>query len=73
MIQVDEHAPTIWTRMSRAAVQMAETLWFYVNKEEAYPFLSAVGTLFIILGIGQLLSYVNKDSTKKPKARRMKN
>ncbi|PAV90082.1 hypothetical protein WR25_14894 [Diploscapter pachys] len=67
---VDEHAPTIWTRMSRAAVQMAETLWFYVNKEEAYPFLSAVGTLFIILGIGQLLSYVNKDSTKKPKVQK---
>ncbi|KHN80349.1 DnaJ -like protein subfamily C member 16 [Toxocara canis] len=53
----DEFRPSLFTRISRAAMRMGETAWFHLSKEEALPVLSAVGTFLVILLIGYGLNY----------------
>uniref|UniRef100_A0A914ZSF8 J domain-containing protein n=1 Tax=Parascaris univalens TaxID=6257 RepID=A0A914ZSF8_PARUN len=56
---MDEFRPSLFTRISRAAVRMGETAWFHISKEEALPVLSAVGTFLLILLIGYGLNYAS--------------
>ncbi|EGT57322.1 hypothetical protein CAEBREN_28177, partial [Caenorhabditis brenneri] len=68
----DEYGLSIFTRCSRAFWRMWEVVWFHLSNEETYMFLSAVGTLFMIMSIGWLCSYFNEKPSdfkkRKPKA-----
>ncbi|MFH4979142.1 hypothetical protein AB6A40_005851 [Gnathostoma spinigerum] len=71
----DEFRPSLFVRMSRAAVRMSETMWFHLTKEEALPVLSAVGTFLVILLIGYGLNYASaiEEKTHKLNKERRKN
>lgn len=68
----DEYGLSIFTRCSRAFWRMWEVVWFRVSNEETYMFLSAVGTLFMIMSVGWLFSYFSEKPSdikkRKPKA-----
>ncbi|EGT35982.1 hypothetical protein CAEBREN_28922 [Caenorhabditis brenneri] len=68
----DEYGLSIFTRCSRAFWRMWEVVWFHLFNEETYMFLSAVGSLFMIMSIGWLCSYFNEKPSdfkkRKPKA-----
>ncbi|CAB3405675.1 unnamed protein product [Caenorhabditis bovis] len=60
----NEYSLSFFTRWSRAFWRTFETAWFYLTHEEAYMILSVVGTLFLILGIGWVLSYMSEPKQK---------
>ncbi|CAI2343693.1 unnamed protein product [Caenorhabditis sp. 36 PRJEB53466] len=65
----NEYGLSIFTRFSRSLWRMWEVLWFHLSNEETYMFLSAVGTLTMIMCIGWLFSYFSEkpDAIKKRK------
>ncbi|CAI4229220.1 unnamed protein product [Auanema sp. JU1783] len=65
----DEFALSWWTRGCRTFVRMIESTWYYLSKEEAYPLLSGVATLVVILLIGYGLNYMNQDVKYRKKVR----
>ncbi|VDM48912.1 unnamed protein product [Toxocara canis] len=68
----DEFRPSLFTRISRAAMRMGETAWFHLSKEEALPVLSAVGTFLVILLIGYGLNYAAISEERTHSARQEK-
>ncbi|CAO4364721.1 unnamed protein product [Caenorhabditis nigoni] len=68
----DEFGLSVFTKVSRAFWRMWEVVWFHVSNEETYMFLSAVGTLFMIMSIGWIFSYFSEKPSdikkRKPKA-----
>uniref|UniRef100_A0A8R1HFU2 Uncharacterized protein n=1 Tax=Caenorhabditis japonica TaxID=281687 RepID=A0A8R1HFU2_CAEJA len=69
---VDEYGLSIFTRFSRSFWRFWEVAWFHLSNEETYMFLSAVGTLSMIMVVGWLFSYFqekpNDQKKRKPKA-----
>lgn len=63
--QPDEHAPSLWTKWTRAAVRLWENAFFHLTKEEAYPVISVLGTFVIILLLGYFMNYLNADTSPK--------
>lgn len=68
----DEYGISIFTKCSRALWRFWEVAWFHLSNEETYMFLSAVGTLTMIMLVGWLFSYFSEKPTdlkkRKPKA-----
>lgn len=63
----DEYGLSWFTKWSRAMWRTVETAWFYVSVEDAYVFLSVLGTIFFIVFIGRALQSVQEKDEKKKK------